>query len=231
MRRLKIAILFTPHTPHSKKAIAVLMIAFMPISTILPAQSIKLDSVAIYEQSYRQFMVQKWTADRKEFTVVNRKKWWYYLPGVGWAFGLPTVNIHTGVIAQIDRDRNVMAAKLSSLDSRYQIDFTEGLAKIRIEYRKLQIRNEQLQQERKLLDKLCGIQAIHNEAFEKQTMTPEEHLQNSYQYEKAITDWKNRDSELAVAVLDFFSLCRFEMPDTKLVELASDEGCQIRKQP
>lgn len=229
MRKHRITILFTPRTPRGQIATFAVAMYFVAQSAILQAQTTNLDSVQVYEASYRQYMLQKWTAERKEFTVVNKKKWWYWLPGVGLQFGLPSVNVNTGILAQIDRDRVVMSARLQSLDSRYQVEFVEQLAKIRVEHRKLLVRSEQLARERKLLDKLRGIQAIHNEAFNSQNMAPEQHLQVSYQYEKAVSDWRNRESELVLSVLDFFALCRFEMPDTKLVELVTNEGCQKRE--
>lgn len=225
MRSLKITISFTHCIPRCVNLAVCLTILLSVKSTILPAQLVKLDSLPIYEQSYRLFMQKKWTAERKEFVVVNKKKWWYYLPGVGYAFGLPTANLNTGLLAQIDRDRTLLAARLTSLDSRYQVEFVESLQRIRIEYRKLRVRSQQIERERQLLSKLHGIQLIHTDAFNNQTMTPEEHLRNSYQYERAVSDWRARESELLLSVLDFFALCRYDLPNTPLVELASDEGC------
>ena len=222
---LKNLISFTPHTPRSILFVVRLTIAFMPVSATLLAQSVVLDSLPVYEQSYRQYMLQRWTAERREFLTVNRKKWWYYVPSMGWSFHSPSINANTGVLAQIDYSRTATAAKLVSLDSRYQVDFTETLQRIRHEYQKLLVRAGQLERERRLLDKLRGIQAIHNEAFNAQTMTPEEHLRNSYSYERAISDFRAKEADLTLAVLDFFELCRFAMPKTQLAELADNEDC------
>jgi hypothetical protein len=114
------------------------------------------------------------------------------------------------------------------MDARYQVEFVETLQRIRNEFEKLTIRKIQLERERKILDKLRGIQAIHNEAFNAQTMSPEEHLRHSYQYEKAISEFKKSESDLRLSTLDFFILCRYNLPDTQLIKLASDEGCEIR---
>lgn len=225
MRQLKRGILFTPRTPRCKILVAVLTIALMPISTISYSQDIVLDSLPVYEQSYRNFMLRRWTADRKEFVQTTRKKWWYYLPNVGYSFGFPSMNINTGILAQIDRDKQVMSARLVSLDAKYQVEFVEQLVKIRTEHRKLQVRHSQLLRDRRLVAKLGSIMDIHNEAFNKQTMTPEEHLRNSFQYEKAFSELKNKESELMISILDFFALCRFELPDMQLASLASDEDC------
>lgn len=227
MRKLKIAITFTPHTPRPIYFVAGVLVAitmFCPISRAQPKpQHLLLDSLSTYEFSYQKFLQQKWKAERVEFVVTNRKKWWYYLPSVGFAFGGPTVSANTGVLAQIDRDRNVMAAKLLSLDKRYQVEFVETLVRIRVDYQKLLIRYEQLERERKTLAKLRGIQAIHDEAFGCQKMSPEEHLRNSYQYETTINAFQNREAELRVALLEFQTLCRYNLPDKQLIPIEASD--------
>ncbi len=221
MRKLKIAIPFTPHTPRPIYFVAGVLVAITMFCTISHAQPkpqhLVLDSLSNYEFSYQKFLQQKWKAERAEFVVTNRKKWWYYLPSVGFAFGGPTVSANTGVLAQIDRDRNVMASKLLSLDKRYQVEFVETLVRIRVDYQKLLVRYEQLERERKTLAKLRGIQAIHDEAFGCQTMSPEEHPRNSYQYETTINTFQDREAELRVALLEFQTLCRHNLPDKQLI--------------
>jgi hypothetical protein len=222
MRKLKIAIPFTPHTPHRVRVLAVLMVAlttFCPISYSQSRSMVSLDSLSRYEQSYRQYVSQKWQAERQEFIITTRKKWWYYLPNIGYAFGGPSIHTNTGVLAQIDNDRAVLAARLVSLDSRYQVEFVEMLARIRVEYQKLKVRSQQLERERGAMKRLYAIHAIYTEAFNKQTMSPEESLKHAYELDKAINELQNRDAELALSVLDFMTLCRYGMPDTKLVRV------------
>lgn len=223
MRKLKIAIPLTPHTPRSIYFVAGVLVAltmFCPISCAqTKSQQLVLDSLSNYELSYQRFLQQKWKAERAEYVVTNRKKWWYYLPSVGFAFRGPTVSTNTGVLAQIDRDRNIMAARLLSLDKRYQVEFVETLVRIRVDYQKLLVQYEQLERERKALARLRGIQAIHDEAFNSQKMSPEEHLRNSYQYETTINTFKNREAELLVAVLEFQTLCRYNLPDKQLIPI------------
>lgn len=219
--------MFTPQTPHAVKITMWLTVLLLPWSTILLAQktntsanTINLDSVSIYEASYRLFMVQQWKANRSEFTVTTRKKWWYYLPSVGYSLRSPLVQMNTGVLTQIDRDKLTMAARLESIDARYQVEFTETLARIRIEYRKLLVRSEQIERERATLAKLRGIMAIHTDAFNAQTMPPEEHLRHAYNHENAINQFRAKESDLVLAALDFFALCRYQMPETRLIDVA-----------
>ncbi|MBO0950901.1 hypothetical protein [Fibrella forsythiae] len=225
MRLLRMARLSTSPIPRWLKVIVTVALAIMPLSATLQAQSITLDSLGTYEASYRTFMVQKWKADRKEFTITTRKKWWYYLPSPGWSFRSPSISLNTGVIAQIDRDKLTLAARLEALDARYQVEYTETLARISTEYRKLVVRSEQLDRERRLLAKLLAIQRINDEAFNKQQLSPQDHLQVSYEYERAVSEFRRKESELAITALDFFSLCRFNLPTKQLIDVASSDPC------
>ena len=130
---------------------------------------------------------------------------------------------NTGTLAQIDRDRNVMAAKLLSLDQRYLVEFVESLARIRFEYRKLLVQYEQIERERQGLKRLYGIMAIHNEAFNSQKMAPVDHLRETYSYEQAINQYKRRKSELLIQLLEFQNLCRYQLPDRLLVPMADND--------
>lgn len=217
--------LSTSPIPRWVKVIVTAALGIMPLSTTLQAQSITLDSLGTYEASYRTFMVQKWKADRKEFTITTRKKWWYYLPSPGWSFRSPSIGLNTGVIAQIDRDKLTLTARLEALDARYQVEYVETLARISREYRKLLVRAEQLDRERRLLAKLLAIQRINDEAFNRQQLSPQEHLQVSYEYERAVSELRRKESELTLAVLDFFSLCRFNLPTKQLIDIASSDPC------
>ncbi|RYC70012.1 hypothetical protein [Spirosoma sordidisoli] len=189
-------------------------------------QQLTLDSIATYEESYRYYMQQRWKADRKEFTAVSRNKWWYYLPTAGYNLRSPLVHLNTGVLAQIDHDRVTRGARLESIDARYQVEFTETLGRIRAEHRKLQVRKDQLQRDRKLLDKLNRIRQIHDEAHRSQTMTPEEYIRNVYQHEAAISLWEAKQADWEVALLEFWNLCRYQMPASRLVEIA-DADCPV----
>lgn len=225
---------YTPHTPGHQKALAILIIAFMPVSASLFAQQITLDSVTVYEQAYRSYLQQRWKAERAEFIVTTRKKWWYYLPSVGYSLRSPLVQVNTGILAQIDRDKLTMAARLESLDARYQVEFVETVQRIRVEYRKLVVRREQLERERQLLSYLRSIQAIHTEAATNPnpTMTPEQRIQSKHGFEVALSTFQAKAADWDVAVLDFFALCRYELPELQLIHVAqADCGLMDRQSP
>ncbi|WP_143092558.1 hypothetical protein [Arsenicibacter rosenii] len=182
-----------------------------------------LDSLSQYEESYRLFLVKKWQAERQEYIITTRKKWWYYLPSLGWALRGPSISANTGILAEIDYNRTVTSTRLESLDARYQVDFQETIGRIRSEYQKILIKQQQLERERVALAKLRAIQAIHNEAFKSQTMSPEEHLQHSYQYETTINNFKSKEAELFISILEFQNLCRYHLPDKELVPLEQSD--------
>lgn len=223
---------FTPHTPRWVKMLVMLIIAIMPINATLQAQSTTLDSCSVYEAAYRTFMQQRWKADRTEYIVTTRKKWWYYLPSMGWSLRSPHVVANTGVLAQIDRDKLTLAAKLESLDLRYQVEYVETVQRIRTEYRKLIVRQEQLDRDRKLLDHLRRIQAIHTEAATNPapTMTPEQRIQSQYSYEVALSTYQQKVADWELLALDFFQLCRYNLPDVQLVAAAQPDCILIDRQ-
>lgn len=229
MCKPKIAISFTPRIPGPIYIVVMLTVAFMPISTTLPAQSITLDSLSVYEASYRSYMQQRWRAERTEFTVTTRKKWWYYLPSLGWSLKSPQVVANTGILAQIDRDKLTMRARLASLDARYELEFKETLQRIRHEYQKLLVQRTQMERSRRLLVCLRQIQAIHTEAATNPTptMTPEQRINSQHGYELAVAQVQDQVTEWELAVLTFFELCRYELPDLPLVPVA-DAECILR---
>ena len=152
----------------------------------------------------------RWVAERKEFVQTTRKKWWYYLPTIGYTLHAPSITANTGILAQIDYNRTQVCARLESMDARYQVEFVETLGKIRYEYQKLIVRYGQLELERLALKRLTGIARIHADAFNAQTMTPEESLRHAYEYDRAMNEFKNRGAELVLSVLEFHNLCRYQ---------------------
>ena len=226
MRKLKSGILYTPHTPQYNKIVVVLTVVISLFSTIAYSQAILLDSCHVYEESYRCFVVRKWTADRREFVAVNKKKWWYYVPTVGVSLRSPLAQVNTGVLAEIDHSNVVNEARLASLDLRYQVEFVETVQRIRLEHRKLLIRKGQLERERLALGRLRSIQAIHAEAVSAQTMTPEQRLTSLYGYESALSGFQQKESELLLSTLDFFALCRYNLPAMEMLNVA-DSDCIV----
>ena len=229
MRKLKIAIPFTPQTPDWRKAVGIFLIVFCTHCTSLFAQyssTVMLDSLPVYETSYRSYLQARWKAERKEFVQTTRKKWWYYLPTVGWSLRSPMIHANTGVLAEIDYQRTTTTARLESLDARYDVEYRETLGRIRTEYRKLQVQQQQVGREGTLLAHLYRIRLIHDEASRSQTMAPEEYQRNVYSHEKAISDYQQHVAQLELAILDFWQLCRYNLPDKPLVDV-EQYGCIV----
>ena len=226
MRKHETGILYTPRTPQYNKTLVTLTVVLSMFCTIAYSQGIVLDSCRVYEESYRCFVVKKWTADRREFVAVNRKKWWYYIPTFGVSLRSPLAHVNTGVLAEIDHSNVVNAARLASLDLRYQVEFVETIQRIQLEHHKLLIRRDQLERERLALGRLRSIQAIHAEAVVHQTMTPEQRLASQYGYELALSAFQAKESELLLSTLDFFALCRFDLPTMEMLNVA-DSNCIV----
>ncbi|UFH57712.1 hypothetical protein [Spirosoma sp. KNUC1025] len=118
------------------------------------AQEITLQPLDVYEQSLKAFHTQKRDAARTEYVQTNKRKWWYYLPNVG--LGLtypisqvntggetslttrarlaPSINLGTGVLANIDQTRNTQKAKLAAIDADAQFQYRVELHELRSRY-------------------------------------------------------------------------------------------------
>jgi hypothetical protein len=106
------------------------------VSGITQAQALPpLDSL---EASLKLYYNKAWTADRSEFVDIQRGKSWNLVPSVGLVFGLPSVNLNTGQIADYMERKAVNRAKLKSLELKYEVMLNEELQKLRIEYQKLE---------------------------------------------------------------------------------------------
>lgn len=219
--RRRIAILLTPHTPG--------LIFFVLIAlTLLSSHSTKaqdtlrLKELPVYEASLKQYYSRKWQVDQKEFTQINRKKWWYYLPSVGIQFGMPSVQFGTGTLAQIDRDKATSRAKLEAMEARARLEYNEALLQLRVMYRKLRIEMLTVENDDwRLLPVIYGrIIDIHNEAFNDQKMTPLEHLTKNVEDRRRRLTALEHITVLRVKVLELEEFAHYGLTDNSLsVEL------------
>ncbi|RAJ89864.1 hypothetical protein LX87_05659 [Larkinella arboricola] len=176
-----------------------------------------IQPLSVYETNLKRYYTTKWQADRKEFETVHKKKWWYYLPNVGWAFGLPTVTLGTSTLAQIDRDKTVMKAKLDGIDAKAHYEYNEALLELRTRYRLLTREREHDRLERQLTDPVeNSIMQIHTDAFTDQKITPLEHLQKKREHSRFKLQRHERRNELYHHWLELEQLARYQMPQETL---------------
>ncbi|MGM9508792.1 hypothetical protein ACS5NO_13740 [Larkinella sp. GY13] len=183
----------------------------------------KLQDILTYEASLKRYYSQKWQADRKEFQTVHKKKWWYYLPNVGWAFGLPTVTFGTSTLAQIDRDKVMMKGKLDGIDARAKYEYNEALLQLRTMHRIVVLEMEQFGYELQATKALeSGIIKIHDDTFNDEKMKPLEHLQKSLEHERFVLQLKEKNKALVQMWLELEQFARYQMPEESLEPVAGE---------
>ncbi len=178
---------------------------------IIQAQQLPpLDSL---EASLKLYYNKSWTAERAEFTDIQRGKSWNLVPSVGLVFGLPSVNLNTGQIANYMERKAVNKAKLKSMDLKYGVLLNEELQKLRIEYRKLEKHKEKAGADAQLMKIKQEIFSIYQEAYDKKEMKPLEFLQKKLEHETTVQEALLREKDYQIAVLELMRLARYGMPE------------------
>lgn len=193
----EITISSTPRTPRLKKIIFCMGLVISLICTKSLAQELRLEELPTLEEletSLKTYHNKLWLADRNEYLALKKKKWWYYLPSVGIQFGLPSVQFSTGTLAIIDRDKNIRAAKLKSIDLSRELEFNKQLQELRNKYRILEIHNQRISTLTLIKNKEHEIFKIYIEATVKKDMTPEEFKLKELKYLREIDTFDNYQS-------------------------------------
>lgn len=66
-----------------------------------------------------------------EFEAKVKRKWWYFIPQLGFNFGLPTVNGGTSTLVQLDLQKQQNRVKLGTIISQGMLDYRTDLHKLR----------------------------------------------------------------------------------------------------
>jgi len=168
MRRL-----FTPPYPRPL-FILLLAVGMMTLHHIGIGQNAKLYPLENYETSLRHYHTSRVRVLCSEFTARTKTKWWYYLPNIGFQFGLPSVNAGTNQLVSIDQTRQQNRVKLASIMSQGLLDYQTDLHQLRSMYTVVQIsRDADIEQETSwaTIQKLFEIK---QEANRKKEISPEE---------------------------------------------------------
>lgn len=249
-RKHKIRILFTPQTPRTIFAAYMALSLFSCLNTILQAQNtpkgqnqpeiaqntlifkeISLQELPKYEESLRIYHNRKFAAERKEFLETTRKKWWYYLPNIGFTFGMPTVNSNTGTLAQIDHDRQTKKAKLEALQAKAEFQYREELLQLRTKYQTLLLESQTIEEQTKLFNKKSGIASIYSEGFNAQKITPLEMLREDVAQETARIQFRDNERRLIKLFFDLEAFAHYNYPtDAELIKFV-DMDCEMSERP
>ncbi|WP_041341138.1 hypothetical protein [Runella slithyformis] len=195
--------------------------------TTLNISGINLQKLEKYEESLRIFHNRKFGADRKEFIETTKKKWWYYLPNVGFTFGMPTIGTNTGTLAQIDRDRQTKKAKLEALQAKAEFEYREELLQLRTKYKTLLLESQTIQELESLLGKKVAITSIYTEGFNANKITPLEMLREEVAQETAKAQMKENERRLIKLFFELEAFAHYNYPANEELIKFADMDCEM----
>ncbi len=245
--------LFTPQTPRAVFAAYIALSLFSYFCTISHAQNspigqnkpeiaqntlifneISLQELPKYEESLRIYHNRKFAAERKEFIETTRKKWWYYLPNIGLVLGMPTVSSNTGIIAQIDRDRQTKKAKLEALQEKRKsrVPIPRRITPTTSQVPQTLLLNlKPSKNTKRLFDKKTAITSIYSEGFNAQKITPLEMLREDVAQQTARNQMRDNERRLIKLFFELEAFAYFNYPtDAELIKFV-DMDCELINRP
>lgn len=236
-------IMYTPQTPQANKGILTILWLFSSFCTIftgLKAQNNNLTEItpqmaqnqAIttlkplkeYEESLWLYHNKKFGAEMKRYKEVTKKKWWYYLPNVGFTFGLPSVGFNTGIIAQIDRDRNIKRTELESIEAQSKLTYQNELLMLRTIYKIILVDMEALDENLRIWNKSIAISKIYIEGFNEQKVTPLEMLKEDRVLEVERLRRNNESRQILTRIFRLEEFAHYNLPNNDLIKF-DDSDC------
>lgn len=214
----KIEILLPPRTPPMKISTVFLLVAVS--WNLANAQSnrtgVELQPLEVYQKSLKQFYNKSWTAQRKEFQDLNVKGIIFYLPSVGFQFGLPSVQFSLSNILNYKRDKKVNQSKLNSLDSKLELELNERLQELKSNYVAIEYEFDKIKAYERSWSSMRGIWAVKQECCNKNQCTPLECRQ--IEFESLQWEEKSRvmKADFVIKILELEKLAKYGLPSEKI---------------
>ncbi|MCU0325579.1 MAG: hypothetical protein MUF45_10055, partial [Spirosomaceae bacterium] len=210
----KMEILLPPHTPPMKifRISACIMISW----NLTNAQTPQLKPLEDYNKSLKYYHNKLWTAERKEFTDLNIKSFFYYLPNIGLQFGLPSIQFGLKDLLNYKREKKIFDSKLKSLDLTANVNLNEALQALQIEYNKTLVVSDRLKAFQAVTAIKKKIWNITQECCKKNECQPTE----CYKTELEITERSEQEflliAELRIKILEIEKLAKYNLPEEKI---------------
>ena len=209
------------HPPHPPLRIFLLLLLLAVCGRSANGQG--LLSYETYAISMKSYLNKAWTVERTEYINIQKGKNWNLVPNVGIVFGLPSVNLNTSAIATYKQRQAETAAKLKSIDLKYELLLNESLNNLRIEMEKAKNENERLTSFQNQLATREMIYQIHKEAYSKKEMKPIDYLREKLLYETFKSEIENKNRDYVVMIKNVEKLAHYDMPQEVIYYAGSDE--------
>ncbi|MCK8495859.1 hypothetical protein M0L20_28595 [Spirosoma sp. RP8] len=212
--------MFTPRTPRPFFLLLALG-AGLSIANLGKAQDVKLLPLSVYETSLVTFHAQKVKTACLEYQASTKKKWWYYLPTLGYSFGLPSVNGGTNQLIQLDQTRQQNWAKLEAITSQAQLDYRTELHQLRSLYQALEIEQATIADSYTTEQMEKRIFSISAEAHDKKEIKPVEFHQAQLLYQRQVTGHEQQRRSYRLRIVELARFARYNFPEETLPGLDS----------
>jgi hypothetical protein len=157
-----------------------------------------------------------------------KRKWWYFIPQLGFTFGLPTVNGGTSTLVQLDVQRQQNRVKLATIISQGMLDYRTDLHKLRGMYQMLEIEEAVVsdsQVNERIYQNLFG---IAEEAYQKKETKPIEYNQALLAFQNGVISQEEKRWAYMNKVIEIAQFARYDFPTDSIPEL---EPLFIEKKP
>ncbi|MVM42247.1 hypothetical protein GO730_38775 [Spirosoma sp. HMF3257] len=212
--------MFTNGAP-ALKTIALTVVTSLFIVNLGKAQIVRLYPLTDYEASLRAYHTAKVKAACVEFEARTKMKWWYYLPNIGFQFGLPSVTAGTSQLITIDQTKQQNRVKLAAIITQGLLDYQTELHQLRSMYAAAQIERDAVDELNTSWNTENKIFEIAKEAHQKQEINPVDYYQALLKLQKEYSASKARYQQYTFRVIELAKFARHQFPTERLQEIDS----------
>ncbi len=212
--------MFTPPTPRPTYSV-LLLVLLLATSHLGIAQFVKLQPLTEYEASLKAFHTQKVRTQCVEFEQKTKMKWWYYLPSIGFQFGLPSISAGTSQLVNIDQTKQQNRAKLAAIISQGLLDYRTELHQLRNMYEGLKVEREALTYILPAQNLESSIVNVAEEANRKKEIKPVEYAEALLRFQRQWMANDRMEREFALRILEIARFSRYQFPTETLPGLDS----------
>lgn len=191
--------------------IGILLVGLLLVVSVLSANG-QLMEYPTYALPMKAYLNRQWTAERAEFTDLQRGKNWNMVPSVGLVFGLPSVSLNTGQIASYKQRQGETKAKLKSIDLRYELLLNESLNQLRIEVEKAETERAKLGMLGELMTSREKIFKVYKESFTKREMAPLLFYKEEIAFAQSKQEYQLAAMSFQVVILNIEKLAHYGAP-------------------
>jgi hypothetical protein len=205
--------LYTPRTPRSKIiAFGLVLLVALPFLGISQKMKHEIKPITDYENSFMVHIGEKY--DLANYRVKEvKKKWWYWLPNIGFTFGLPHISFNSNQLAVFDKQNEERKLKQLELHEQFRIQYNEGLQVIRTKFRLIQIKEIEYREEIRKFYIIEEIHKIEMSAFDKEGSTPLEKLKADLVFTESNNYLNMLDREIEKMILDLEVYSFYDLPN------------------